>query len=246
MRFSVFKQAGSACRQARLPFPMCSATFGNAPARRILFVLFAVCVLGRSADAGTGSVAAPGGSGPTRYSAISSAVMQYRWFKFPALGVITVDVPKRRFALVGLSQLGINVFELSETDGRLACRMPGDLLARHPELVAGAAADVRHMFFDLSPPAAACRLPHPRGKATVFQLPSSGGTLEYRFDPTTGRLLEKRFATPGKFFPGSSVVWRILYEDYAGLPACPRVIRFKQRHLHYAITLFFKEMRIKS
>ena len=183
---------------------------------------------------------------PDRYSAVSSAVMQYRWFKFPVLGVLTVDAPRHHFALVGLSQLGINVFELSETNGHLKCRMPGDLLKRHPQIAEGAAADVRQMFFDLAPPAGARPLPDTRGNTTVFREPASGGKVEYRFDKTTGFLLEKRFFVPRKFLPGRTVVWRVLYEDYAsvGNNSYPRVIRFKQRARHYAITLFLKEMRI--
>ena len=70
--------------------------------------------------------------------------------------------------------------------------------------------------------------------------------MEYHFDKKTGSLLEKRFSVPRGFLPGSNVVWRVLYEDYAaaGSNSYPRVIRFKQRVRHYAITLFLKEMRV--
>lgn len=215
-----------------------------------LFIFFVAGVSVLVAHAGTGPAAVEPSpfraAIPARYSAVSSAVMQYRWFKFPALGVITVDAPRRHFALVGLSQLGINVFELSETDGRLQSRMPGELLKRHPEIAAGAAADVRQMFFDLSPAASARQLQGAGDNVAVFQQPAAAGTLEYRFDKKTGRLLEKRFVAPLEFFPGNSVVWRVRYEDYAavGHQSYPRIIRFKQRRRHYAITLFLKEMRI--
>ena len=183
---------------------------------------------------------------PGRYSAVSSAVLQYRWFKFPALGVLTVDAPKRHFALVGLSQMGINVFELSETNGRLKCRMPGDLLKRHPQIAEGAAADMRQMFFDFVPPSGVSRLPDTLGSTAVFRGPASGGTMEYRYDKATGFLLEKRFSVPRKFLPGSSVAWCVSYRDYAavGRSSYPRTIRFKQRARHYAIALFLKEMRV--
>ena len=217
---------------------------------RHLFLL-AVCAFGHPVHAKPASApvepSAFGTSIPDRYSAVSSAVMQYHWFKFPALGVLTVDARKHNFALVGLSQLGINVFELSETNGRLKCRMPGDLLKRHPQIAEGAAADVRQMFFDLTPPADALQLPDARRNTAVFRKRTSAGSTEYRFDKKTGFLLEKRFFIPLNFFPGSSVVWRVLYEDYAaaGRKPYPRVIRFKQRARHYAITLFLKEMRIR-
>ncbi|MFA7344883.1 MAG: hypothetical protein WC003_11305 [Terrimicrobiaceae bacterium] len=216
----------------------------------LAIIFFVIGVSGLVVRAEAASVAAepgaPGGTIPPRYSAVSSAVMQYRWFKFPALGVITVDVPKRHFALVGLSQIGLTVFELSETGGHLKSRMPGTLLKRHPQIAEGAAADVRQMFFDLVPPDRARPLPRPRGNATVFRIPAPGGTLEYRFETKTGALLEKRFSVPRKFFPGSRVVWQVLFEDYAavGRNSCPRIIRFKQRARHYAIALFFKEIRI--
>lgn len=219
--------------------------------RSVLLLLLAGCVTGHVAAAKPApSPAEPGAFGaslPDRYSAVSSAVMQYRWFKFPALGVLTVDAPGRHFALAGLSQLGINVFELSDTNGRLKCRMPGDLLKRHPEFARGAADDVRQMFFDLSPPAGARRLPDSSGNTAVFRQAVAGGTMEYRFDRKTGLLFEKRFSAPRKFLPGSSVVWRVLYGDYSAVgkkSSFPRVIRFKQRARHYAITLFLREMRI--
>lgn len=213
-------------------------------------LIAAICATGLvvRAEPASASVEPPafGAAIPARYSAVSSAVMQYHWFKFPALGVLTVDAPRRHFALVGLSQLGINVFELSETNGHLKCRMPGDLLKRQPQIAEGAAADVRQMFFDLAPPTGARPLPDTRGNTTVFRESAAGGTMEYQFDKKTGFLLEKRFSVPRGFLPGSSVVWRVLYEDYtsAGNNSYPRVIRFKQRAHHYAITLFLKEMRL--
>jgi hypothetical protein len=220
------------------------------PLQTLLFVLIFLCSAGSAVCAESPSAPAKppafGAAIPGRYSAVSSAVLQYRWFKFPALGVLTVDAPNRHFALVGLSQLGINVFELSETNGRLKCRMPGDLLKRHPQIAEGAAADVRQMFFDLVPPGGARRLPDARRNTAVFRGAVSGGTMEYRYDKSTGFLLEKRFSVPRKFLPGSSVVWRVEYGDYAavGRSSYPRTIRFKQRARHYAIALFLKEMRV--
>ena len=190
-----------------------------------LILLFLLCAMGRPASAEM----------PSRYSAISSVVIQYRWIKFPALGVMTVDTAKRNFALVGMSQIGVNVFELSDTNGHLHASMPGKLLQRRPQLAAGAAADVENLFFDLTPP------PHPRPR-------SDRGTVEYRFDAKTGLLTEKRLIVPGKWLPGRSVDWLVRYEDYRPVSAgktYPRVIRFKQRRLNYAITIFLKEIRTK-
>lgn len=219
--------------------------------RALLFLVFAACAFSHPLLAGTASVpleSCPFSDfTPARYSAVSSVVMQYRWFKFPALGVITVDVRKHNFALVGLSQLGINVFELSETNGCIKSHMPGKLLERRPEIAAGAAADVRQMFFNLTPSSEAHRLPDTPGDRVIFQQPVPTGTLEYRFDKKNGRLLEKRFSVPCKYFFGRSVVWQVRYEDYArtGNTTYPRVIHFKQRRFHYAITLYLKEIRIK-
>ena len=215
--------------------------------RALCFLLFAVCASGRPTQANPSSTVAASGPIPDRYSAVSSAVIQYRWFKFPALGVLTVNARKRHFALVGLSQLGINVFELSETGGRLQSRMPGELLKRHPEIASGAAADVRQMFFDLSPSACARQLTGIHDNAITFQQPAPGGTLEYRLDQKSGHLREKRFLAPGNFFSGHRVVWLVRYEGYAavGQHSYPHVIRFKQRDRHYAITLVLKELRIK-
>jgi hypothetical protein len=212
-----------------------------------IFALFATWFVAR---AGQPSVSVEpldfGSTIPARYSAVSSAVIQYRWFKLPALGVLTVDTPGRHFALVGLSQIGISLFELSETNGHVKCRMPGHFLKCHPQIAKAAAADVRQMFFGLAPSAGAQRFPCTRRNTTLFREGSSGGTMEYRFDKNTGFLLEKRFSVSRKILPGSSVVWRILYEDYApaGRSSYPRIIRFKQREHHYAITLFLKELRI--
>ena len=183
---------------------------------------------------------------PLRYEAISSVVMQYRWFKFPTLGVMSVDARKGDFALVGLSQIGINVFELSEKNGVVKSHMPGKLLERSPQIANGAAADVRNMFFDLSPPTPGAGEAAP-GNQVIFRRTAPGGTLEYRFDNSTKRLLEKRFAVPRGYFFGSSVVWLVRYEDYvtSGKYTYPRVVHFKNRKYNYAITTIVKEMRIK-
>ena len=183
---------------------------------------------------------------PMHYESVSSVVMQYRWFKFPALGVISVDVRKQSFALVGMSQLGVNIFELSEKNGKILSRMPGKLLKRNPRIAPSAAADVRNMFFDLVPPPATPRRTDKNGDA-IYIRRTPEGILQYRLDARTRQLLEKRFSVPRSYLPGRTVVWVVRYEDYVSTRkgTYPQTIRFKQRHLHYAITTRVKEMRIK-
>ena len=77
---------------------------------------------------------------------------------------------------------------------------------------------------------------------------SNGGSLELRFDKVTGLLAEKRFSVPSGLFGGRSVVWRVCYEDYAQWngKTYARIIRLKNRRLHYAISTRVTEMRIKQ
>ena len=183
---------------------------------------------------------------PQRYEAVSSVILQYRWFKFPALGVMSVDARKHNFALAGLSQLGVSVFELSEKNGVIKSRMPGKLLMRKPQIASSAAADVGNMFFDLTPPPAAIETAG-SGPVAIYTQATPHGTLEYRIDRATRRIVEKRFSVPRSWLPGSTAVWTVCYENYAtkGKATYPQTVRFKQRQLHYAITTFVKEMRIK-
>jgi predicted exporter len=184
------------------------------------------------------------GKGPARYEALSSVVFQYRWLKFPALGMISVDTRNDRFALVGLSQMGLTVFELSDRRGNVTCRMPGPLLKRNPELASGAARDVKNLFFNLVPSPAAKRRETANG--TTFTDHTPEGIVEYRFDRMTGLLAEKRFSVPRRLLPGRTVVWRVNYEDYAAASGkCyPKSVRFKNRQWHYAVSTRVREMRV--
>jgi len=217
---------------------------GSLKSQTVLVIALLASSFGSSAFA-SGIVEKRFAPTPTRYEAVSSVVMQYRWFKFPALGVISVDTRKHNFALVGLSQIGINVCELSEKDGVVKSRMPGKLLERSPKIAMGAAADVSNMFFDLVP--AKTAMERDGGDVRIYSQPSSGGTLEYRFDKQTHLLMEKRFSVPRKYWLGSTVVWVVSYDHYAksSRVSFPQTIRFKHRGFHYAITTFVKEMRIK-
>jgi hypothetical protein len=183
---------------------------------------------------------------PARYEAVSSVVFQYRWFKFPALGVMSVDARKHNFALVGLSQLGISVFELSDKNGIVKSRMPGPLLKRNPRLATGAASDVRNMFFNLAPAPDASR--RDAGRLVIFQKTTPEGTLEHRFDKATGLLVEKRLAVRSKLLPCRTVIWVVRYDDHAKSDGktWPRSVRFKNRKLHYVIATRVREMRIKQ
>jgi hypothetical protein len=181
---------------------------------------------------------------PRRYEAISSVVFQYRWLKFSALGVISVDARKRNFALVGLSQIGINIFELSNKNGVIRSHMPGTLLKRNPRLATGAVSDVNNMFLDLAPrPGAKLR---DTGALEIFTEQASSGILEYRFDKSTGLLAEKRFSLPCKFPPGRTVIWVARYQDYAKQRGWTyaNFVSLKNRKLHYAISTRVREIRI--
>jgi len=210
----------------------------------LLLFLFAItCISTVRADHG-GAVSRFGGHAPSHYEAVSSVVFQYRWFKFPALGVMSVDIRRNNFALVGMSQIGINVFELSDRNGVVKCHMPGTLLERYPKIATGAVEDVRRMFFNYTPAPGAYR--HDTAREVFFEEKSNGGTLQYRYDKATGLLLGKRFSVPSLFLQARSVVWVVSYENYAksnGMTYA-QVIRLKNRRLHYALSTRVTGMRI--
>jgi len=183
-------------------------------------------------------------NGPRRYEAVSSLVFQYRWLKFPALGVISVDTRTRSFAIEGLSQIGIGVFELSDKNGVIKCHMPGNLLKRNPRFATGAANDVMNLFLDLVPPPGA-RL-RETTTSWIYTQDTSAGSLEYQFDKATGLLGVKRLSRSSNFLPWCTVIWEARYQNYARIRGrtCAKVVLFKNRKFHYAISTRVREMRI--
>jgi hypothetical protein len=183
---------------------------------------------------------------PTRYEAVSSVVMQYRWLKFPALGAMSVDTRKRHFALAGLSQMGLEVFSLRDKNGITEIRMPAPVRKRNPQIAEAAIADVRSMFFDLTPAPDAER--RDTRRRTIFSQETPEGTLQHRFDKDSGLLAEKRLVNRSRCPLGRTVIWVVRYDDYAGArgKTYPRTVRFKHRKLHYAISTRIRKMRIKK
>jgi hypothetical protein len=61
-------------------------------------------------------------------------------------------------------------------------------------------------------------------------------------------LVEKRMSAPCKLLPCPCVVWVATYQDYVTErgKTYPKIVRFKNRKLHYAVSTRVREMRVQE
>lgn len=132
---------------------------------------------------------------PTRFTAQQSVVMTFRphwWWpaiRFTALGYAAVDRVTGDFSVVGLSPLGVKLFEATRRGGvekvTMAWPMKGDADAMGRAI----GQDVASLYLGLMPPAGTVR--RQGGRQTTVVAENDGGRTEWTFATDTGRLCQK-------------------------------------------------------
>ena len=89
-----------------------------------------------------------------RFEQVNAVVFRFWGRELASMGMVSVDVPERSFAVVCLTPIGVKLFEVvcerGRIDGRVA--LP-ELEKRGAELAQAAGADLARAYFDPSPPA---------------------------------------------------------------------------------------------
>lgn len=145
------------------------------------------------------------------------------------LGVLRVNRPADTFELVGLNQLGVQLFYLSGDSHGDTIRSALPPLLKQKDVLLAMAEDIRRMYFNLVPENDA---EIETDSTTVrFTQDAKHGELVYEFGGDPAVLLEKR--QNGCF--GAS--WRVRYYDYASSSGSlyPRGLVMDNGHYHYRI-----------
>lgn len=142
-----------------------------------------------------------------RFEQVNAVVFRFWGRELASMGMVSVDVPERSFAVVCLTPIGVKLFEVVCDRGRVEGRVAlPELEKRGGELAQAAGVDLARAYFDRSPPAGA---PHRMRKGRlVFSVQDATGTTEYGYAWGDGRLAEKIRRERGR------VVWRVDYREY--------------------------------
>ncbi len=143
------------------------------------------------------------------------------------LGVVKIDRKADEFEMVGLNQLGLELFHLSGKGNTVTVVSAIPPLMEQKPILESIGRDVRRMYFDLVPPAKADY------KIDDTTVRYEKGDLVYEFGGQPIVLLEKR--VEGAFGPK----WRVRYYDYAESAGrlYPRGIVMDNGHYHYRIVV---------
>ena len=144
---------------------------------------------------------------PSRCISDDTVIIQAPFHKLAVLGVVRVDRIAGTFELVGLNQLGVQLFAVGGDRQNSFVRFAIPPLDQHRDLLMAIAADTRRMYFDLLPsPASRIDL---RRTFVRFSERDHDGTMIFEMGGNPSILLEKRQAG---FF---GTLWRVQYFDYA-------------------------------
>jgi hypothetical protein len=147
---------------------------------------------------------------PRRFISDDTVLILAPFHKLAVLGVVRVDRVAGTFDLVGLNQLGVQLFAVGgdRTNSFVHFAIPP--LDQHRDLLLAIAGDVRRMYFDLLPsPVARIELVR---TFVRFNQRNPDGTLIFEMGGSPSILLEKRQAG---FF---GTIWRVQYFDYIAAP----------------------------
>jgi hypothetical protein len=173
---------------------------------------------------------------PRRFDARQSVVLAFRphwWWPavcFTALGYATVDRATGDFAVVGLSPLGVKLFEARRHGGSMTNSLALPVQGAEREIAQAIGTDIASLYFDLLPPpdAEACR----NRRRIVCAAESAGTEFEWVFARDTGRLLRKT----ERLAAGERIV---SFQDYRPSPAgdFPARIVLRNRRFGYTLTV---------
>ncbi len=177
---------------------------------------------------------------PSRFQLISTIVFKYGWRNFSAIGYTAVDSENKTFTVVGLTPVGIKLFELSGDNGNVECRFALEEFTRKGNFAGMVAEDIRRIYFDRVPDADA--VAHKEKDRIIFRKPVAEGTLEYIFAGENNSLIEKRCLVDDQ------KIWAVFYYEYIRKDGKlhPAGIIFKNYRYGYQLTTKLKEIRLSE
>lgn len=176
---------------------------------------------------------------PPALQAVHSLVFDYRFHSLTALGVVNVRPADGTFSAVGMTPVGVKLFELAGKDGAVETRFVMDALKeRGGDAGAAIGADIARIYLDTVPaPGAAVRR---TARELIFSQPSGDGRMEYSFGGAHRLLQHKRWLDRD-----GAAVWDVGYYDYRLVQGrwFPHGVWLRHFQHHYSLTARAKEIR---
>lgn len=143
---------------------------------------------------------------PENFQVLNSVVFDYNWRSFLGIGYVGIDRRADTFTLVCLNPMGVKLLELSGDRENIVTHYSVAALTQYGELGKAVGSDIRRVYFDLVPSAAA-QVQKER-YALRFREPAGTGQLEYVFAGPGPALVTKNY------YEGGELLWRVSYFEY--------------------------------
>jgi hypothetical protein len=168
---------------------------------------------------------------PNSFITDDTVIIHAPFHDIAVLSVVRIDRSAGTFELVGLNQLGVQLFAVGGDQKTIVVRFAIPPLDQQHELLVSIAQDVRRMYFDLLPSPDA--KVEPRRTYVRFSQRNDAGTLIHEMGGEPAVLLEKRQAGI------LGTIWRVQYFDYTPVAGglYPRGIVLDNSRFFYRIVV---------
>lgn len=174
---------------------------------------------------------------PKRFQRIDTLTFQYGMRRMSAIGITDVDLEAKTFTVVGLTPMGIKLFDLSGDMQSVNSRFVSPIFAQHKKFAQSIADDIRRIYFH--------RIPTPFAQVSVgkyqavYQQQTDLGRLTHIFSGEIPHLTAKRFHR------NSRLHWQVQYFGYRVEDGVihPIGIYMKNSRYNYSLAVKLEEIR---
>ena len=174
---------------------------------------------------------------PEKFRIINSMIFEYKGEAVSFIGYSDVDTLEKTFAVAGLNQIGIKLFELTGNNDKTELRFAIEEFTKRGNFAEAVAGDIKKIYFD--------RLPGAGAEASVkkyeivFGRNENGATIEHVFAGAGNLLVEKRCTVD------NIALWSVYYYEYRieNGKLYPAGIILENHKYDYRLILRLKEIR---
>ncbi len=173
---------------------------------------------------------------PQRFAVLQSAVFEYGGHAMAAICITEIDVSKGWFSVVGMTPMGVKLFEVAGRDGQLEKSFVAPGLDEWDGVAEAIAKDIQRVYLD-AVPAAGART-HTWRKQALFRSTTDEGRLDHIVAGKPPVLIRKRL------HDREGTVWDATYAEYTEHEGDLHAggILFTNRRYGYRLTLRLKEI----
>jgi len=174
---------------------------------------------------------------PRELRLVQSIVFRKSFISMSAMGFTHIDQDLGSFAVVGLSPMGVKLFETKGDQSSIEHAYALENFTKRGDFIGTLAQDIKAIYFDLLPSRRS--MFHVGTNEITFRQTKGARKFELVFDRKSGNLKEKRG------FNGNHRVWRVFYSDPQDVDGkwIPGEILFKHERHRYQLSLILKEIK---